>query len=275
MSSLIRLPQPAGTVTPQALPVGIRANGLTQELVCAWSSQLPLLNLVNGAPFALTGAGLSGGLTDKGSGLFPPATGYLLQSLTSGPTSKTEFSSVVVCAPLNDGASHFALSLGDAVGASGNYVLFGHELNSVQQASLKIYTGSYQNLLGASTLPPQNTATNAPAATAVVLGMTNSVTRNVRQIWVDGRIDASSTGVTSGAAHHNVITLLANANSGVQWMGGPVLLILVWNRALSESELVSISAAPWSALRYPTRRIYGSHVTGSGSAQRSVAFFAT
>lgn len=94
---------------------------------------------------------------------------------------------------------------------------------------------------------------------------TRSQSNNFHRLYVDGLLDAASTTATTLGTYtqsdRTAVGVLLRSTTAVA-QNGRVFLCLAWNRALSPSEVASISANPWQVFEQAPRRLWVSAPAG-------------
>lgn len=123
-------------------------------------------------------------------------------------------------------------------------------------AFLRDAAGLNQTTSGALTL-----ATN----TDYLIVFSHSEKLNFHRIYANGVLDLSTTATTLGNVSFDRTTLGAlQRNTLANAAGGQVALALTWNRALTPSEAIAISANPWQIFANPAPRPWGALAASGG-----------
>ena len=85
---------------------------------------------------------------------------------------------------------------------------------------------------------------------------TMDAAQNAR-VWIDGKPGSATavTGTPKTLTLGNRLVITTNSAGNVRW-GGDLYAAFVWNRALSQGELVSLSQAPFQLFKAPTRKLF-------------------
>lgn len=214
-------------------------------LVTAWDALYPTTNLANSnSVFTRTGTNFSPAATTERTGFGNGALGgNYHQSANAGPTQVTEFTILGVVSS-NSSSNQYLICMGPTAGGDGNWVIFGVSSNII---SSDIWTSAYQNLGGGSP-----TLGNTKAS---VIATVNSVSQSRRENWINGSKAVSGTAYTTTASPANLkcVTIGGDSAAGSHGFQDTMNLILIWNRALSQPELASLTKDPWKLL-FPMRR---------------------
>ena len=243
----IRVPR---TSQPQGA-VGIDwANPLSRGLVFAW---IP-------ATDQLLKPGAVGGTVNRyGKGISTNGSSTY-EYLNSAPVfDLNECSLTAMLTPQNiNGASSFAVSAGQNASANPLFM---------------IGQGATSNQLGFRTRDNAGTDIEAKGASAdwangvssVVTG-TRSKTASLQRVFAAGKQVASIAAGTAAATTFDrfAIGCLLRSSAALFWQGS-TNLVLIHNRALSDTEIKSLSANPWQIFQPIARNVFSDVVAGGGS----------
>lgn len=117
---------------------------------------------------------------------------------------------------------------------------------------------------GTGTQSTAGTSTIAASTEYLLIG-TRSEKNNFHRVYSNGVVDVNTTATAIGTVSFDRTTLGAlQRNTLGLAAGGQVALALCWNRALTPSEAISISANPWQIFANPAAKPWGALVAAGG-----------
>ena len=240
----------------QPIDAGIGLDGsnpITRELRLAWRGG----NRIDDAmgDVASSVGTITNTLSRHGAGISPALNSYL--SFPAAPSLNIlgDITCLAIFSPSAVASDTSIVS--NAFSNGGTYTPFDFGQNS---AKLKLgragyNAGNYYRVWAAGT----STLTAGGLYTAVVTQTGGMATAPV--FYVDGKKDtAASTSIYGGTGAGNAQAqfkpvLIGNRDDLATGFSGGIYLVMVWARALSESEAISISANPWQVFA-PVQRIW-------------------
>jgi len=232
---------------PQYRAVVDAGNPITRGLVYAYNPAAGLIDLAgNQANNGFTGTYSLSGMPPNERGIYFDGASYFKVTRNAGyvATSSSPHTMLALCRPTGAGKYMVPVALGEVTDS--NYT-----------SAIQIDTASGW-LAHKIDSPAAVSSLTTPADTNLCLAVAVRGAAD-RTFAKNGQLQVNTTSIGGGATAGGMVIGNHFRNSSpeaVQYFVGWIGLVLVWNRALTDAELHSITVNPWQIFKAPTQRLW-------------------
>jgi hypothetical protein len=258
VSDLIPL-KGARTKQPNQATLVNWGNPITNKLIFAVNSAYTLKNLVTSDNATVYGSGLTLGVSIHGVHV----------SGVNGAGNNYRFP----CVGSNQSYTVASLILDNGAQSVNRNPLDSDLVATPRVFQLRINNANKPEFIAFNTALSPAVATGASAqSTTKPFLLCGRVNNNVAEVFTDGVSvgSATITNTTQGLSSSSPLAIGGTLGIANQYFSGKIYLSLVWDRALSNAEIKSISDNPWQVFIPSNRNIYFDVVAGSGSTINSI-----